>query len=253
MTSLDTVLAGTSPWHIERGEALATLRLLPESSVDAVITDPPYSSGGLFAGDRAKAPSQKYVQAGTKIQHPDFVGDTRDQRSFAFWCALWLSECHRAAKEGAPVCVFSDWRQLPTTVDVLQAGGWVFRGIVPWDKTEGARPQRGRYRNQCEYVAWGSKGPMPTDRGVPVLPGVVRVALKKSEKLHLAGKPIDVMCALVRICPPGGIVLDPFAGSASTGVACAREGLRFIGIELTQVYADVARKRLRGEAFAAAA
>lgn len=51
---------------------------------------------------------------------------------------------------------------------------------------------------------------------------------------------------LVRlICPPGGIVLDPFAGSGSTGVGCAAEGLRFFGIEQEEAYAEIARARLR--------
>jgi site-specific DNA-methyltransferase (adenine-specific) len=85
---------------------------------------------------------------------------------------------------------------------------------------------------------------MPADRGVPVLPGVIREPVRKDEKLHLTGKPVEAMRKTVRICAPGGLVLDPFSGSASTGVACEREGLRFLGVEISEVYAAIGRKRL---------
>lgn len=248
MSSVESVLSHRDLWHIEHGDSLRIMReKVANDTVDAVVTDPPYCSGGTTAAVRAKPPSEKYVQAGTQIVHPDFVGDTRDQRSFVFWETLWLSECLRVAKDGAPLCVFADWRQLPATTDAVQAAGWIWRGVLPWDKTEGVRPQRGRFRCQAEYVVWASKGNMPAEREVGVLPGVIRASVKKSEKIHITGKPLDLMRGVVRICRPGGIVLDPFAGSASTGIACLREGRRFLGIEMTQVYTDVARKRMRAE------
>jgi site-specific DNA-methyltransferase (adenine-specific) len=58
-------------------------------------------------------------------------------------------------------------------------------------------------------------------------------------------KPIALMRWLVRlVTPPGGIVLDPFAGSGTTGIACALEGLNFIGIEREAEYAEIARARM---------
>jgi len=64
--------------------------------------------------------------------------------------------------------------QLPLTTDALQCAGYTWRGVVEWDKTEGLRPQLGRFRNQAEYVVWSSKGTMPVKRRAPDLPGVVR-------------------------------------------------------------------------------
>lgn len=69
---------------------------------------------------------------------------------------------------GAPVLLFTNRRQLPLTTDVLQIAGFKWRGITVWDKTEGVRPQMGRFRNQAEYIVWGSKGNMPLDRRAPV-------------------------------------------------------------------------------------
>jgi site-specific DNA-methyltransferase (adenine-specific) len=65
---------------------------------------------------------------------------------------------------------------------------------------------------------------------------------------HPTVKPIDLMAYLCRlITPPSGVVLDPFMGSGSTGVAALREGFKFIGIELNPEYAEIARKRIENE------
>ena len=142
------------------------------------------------------------------------------------------------------MCLFTDWRQLPLTTDALQAAGFTWRGIAVWDKTEGVRPQLGRFRNQAEYVVWGSKGAMPLSRKAPVLPGVIKAKVRRDDKLHLTGKPTDLMRQVVRICEEGGRILDPFAGSGTTLVAAQLEGYSWLGCELTQHYANVARGRL---------
>ena len=62
---------------------------------------------------------------------------------------------------------------------------------------------------------------------------------------HPTVKPSDLMAYVCRlVTPPGGLVLDPFAGSGSTGVGALREGFRFVGIELSEDYAAIARARL---------
>lgn len=228
-----------------KGDALSVLPTLEAGSFDALITDPPYSSGGLTAGARQKPPSKKYPQGGVPVLHADFAGDERDQRSHLRWMTMWLAECARLLKDGAPVCLFTDWRQLPLTTDALQCAGFTWRGITVWDKTEGVRPQLGRFRNQAEYVVWGSKGNMPLQRRAPVLPGVIREPVRKADKLHMTGKPTPLMRQLVRICEEGGRILDPFAGSGTTLVAAQQEGYRWVGVEMTDHYAQVARDRLK--------
>lgn len=157
---------------------------------------------------------------------------------------MWLSECARLLKEGAPVCVFTDWRQLPVTTDALQCAGFTWRGVTVWDKTEGVRPQRGRFRNQAEYIVWGSKGAMPLDRNAPVLPGVIKAKVRRDDNLHMTGKPTDLMRQVVRICEAGGRILDPFAGSGTTLVTAHLEGFSWVGCELTQQYFSICQERL---------
>ncbi|MFD1444301.1 DNA methyltransferase, partial [Thermoactinomyces vulgaris] len=63
---------------------------------------------------------------------------------------------------------------------------------------------------------------------------------------HPTVKPTDLMAWLIRlITPPGGIVLDPFAGSGSTLVAAKREGFNYVGIEKEAEYVKIANERLK--------
>jgi site-specific DNA-methyltransferase (adenine-specific) len=138
--------------------------------------------------------------------------------------------------------MFTDWRQLPVTTDALQAGGWVWRGIVPWNKTEGVRPQQGRFRAQCEYIVWGSAGEMKQE-GAP-LPGFFTYVVRQSDKFHQTGKPTSLMLDILKIVRPGGVVLDPFMGSGTTGVAAVQSGRGFIGIELAATHFGTAKERI---------
>jgi site-specific DNA-methyltransferase (adenine-specific) len=85
-------------WSIHHGEAWEWLRSLPSSSADALVTDPPYSSGGAFRGDRAMATTTKYVNSDTAAYRPEFAGDNRDQRSFLAWASMWLNASRNATR-----------------------------------------------------------------------------------------------------------------------------------------------------------
>lgn len=236
---------------LHHGDALAVLAELPDASVDAVITDPPYSSGGMTRGDRMGSTRTKYVESGAKHDLADFGGDNRDQRSYQYWCALWLSECLRVTKPGGILCQFTDWRQLPATTDAIQAGGWVWRGVVPWIKPN-ARPQQGRFTSNAEYVVWGTKG--AREIAGPVLDGYFLFNPPR-EREHITQKPMDVMRHLVKIVPEGGRVLDPFMGSGTTGAAAVLERRLFVGVEHSDHYIEVAERRIRtaaGQAIAGA-
>lgn len=228
------------PVTIFHGDALEILLELAADGrrFGAVLTDPPYSSGGNVR-DKAMPTSRKYLQSGQVTRYPEFQGDTRDQRSFLAWSTLWMGRARDLVAPGGLLAVFSDWRQLPVTTDALQCAGWVWRGIVPWDKTEASRPQRGRYRNQTEFVAWASNGPRPLEG--PVAPGVFRMPVPHT-KLHIAGKPVELMRGLLSVAE--GPVLDPFAGSATVGVACLQAGMEYVGIEVDDTYYKIACGRL---------
>jgi len=226
-----------------QGDSLSILKQLESQSIDAVITDPPYCSGGAHAGDRAKSTKEKYLTSGIDTPFPDFGGDSKDQRSFQFWCIMWLSECFRLCKEGGVLAQFTDWRQLPITTDIIQGADWTWRGVAVWNK-KNSRPRKGGFRNQCEYVVWGSKNGLANDG--PCLKGCFDNAIVMGKKrLHQTQKPVEVMEAICEVAwREDSVILDPFAGSGSTLAAAKRLGKKAIGIERSPHYAQIAAKRL---------
>jgi site-specific DNA-methyltransferase (adenine-specific) len=225
---------------IYHGDVLSVLADL-DVAVDVVIADPPYSSGGRTAGERTRATSTKYQQTGVRKKLPDFTGDTRDQHAHGYWCALWLGAALRLAREGGVAFVWSDWRQLAATSDALQAGGWTWRGVTVWNKTQ-SRPVRGRFRLDTEFTAWGSKGDMPVH--ADVYPSSIVAAMPPRQRSHMAQKPIEAYTHLLAIAAPESLILDPFTGSGSALEAARDAGHRAIGIEIDERYCEIAAKRL---------
>lgn len=230
--------------QLAHGDALDLLAELKPESIDGFVTDPPYSSGGMYRGDRTQAVAAKYVRVDRSLA--EFAGDMRDQRGYRYWSVLWMRLALAAARPGGVLLVFTDWRQLPTTTDALQAAGWVWRGIVPWNKTESARPAKGRFKAQCEYVVWGSRGSLGSEVGGyrPALPGLF-THRTPGNKRHVAEKPLGLLRDLLEILPAGGLVCDPFAGYGTTAVAAIQTGRRFIGAELDRGWFERAVTRIR--------
>ena len=235
------------------GDSLQMLRQIPPGTVDALITDPPYSSGGQFRGDRAQDTRNKYLSTGAiaaDYAKHSFTGDNLDQRSWTSWTAEWLSLARATVKTGGVAAIFTDWRQIGALCDAIQWGGWIWRGVIVWDK-KSSRPQPGRPRQQCEFIVWASNGPLDIKRNAPYMPGIFTASPPTGEKrVHQTEKPLTLMRELVKICESDGVILDPFMGSGSTLVAAALEGYKYIGIEKDEHYYNVAQRRIYEAAFA---
>ena len=210
------------------------------SGIGAVVTDPPYSSGGAFRGDRAQLTSSKYVNTDTAAYRPEFAGDSRDQHSFLAWSSLWLNAARKASEPGAVLCSFIDWRQLPVLTDAVQAGGWTWRNLATWWKP-GVRMQKGRFSSSAEYVIYATNGPTIEGAGSPQNVFSCKV---DRDRDHIAQKPVDVMRWVLSVVPPGVTVLDPFMGSGATIQAARDLGHKAIGIEVDERYCEIAARRL---------
>jgi len=225
---------------IYHGDLLEVLHDL--DGIGAIATDPPYSSGGAFRSDRTQQTTDKYVSTSTMAYRHEFAGDNRDQRSFAVWCTMWMAACLRASVPGAPLISFTDWRQLPTLTDAVQAAGWVWRGLSTWWKPA-IRMQHGRFSMSAEYLVTASNGPVIAGRrspqnvfSYPPVPG--------ADKEHIAEKPAPVLLWALGVIPEGATVLDPFLGSGATMVAAKADGLRCIGIDVDERCCEVTARRL---------
>lgn len=232
---------------IYHGNAIDVLPELPP--VDLVLTDPPYSSGGAFRSDRSAPTTAKYVRA-LNFQNK-FSGDNRDQRSFERWCYYWSSDCLGVTRDGGALLSFIDWRNLPTMIDAVQVGGWVYRGIVPWDKTEATRPVKGWFRSQVEYIVTATKGAIDRDHNTDGVcqPGYIRCPAAPDEKIHETQKPLQLITMILQTRADWQIVLDPFMGSGTTLRSAKDIGRKAIGIEIEEKLCERAALRCSQDVF----
>jgi site-specific DNA-methyltransferase (adenine-specific) len=228
---------------IYHGDALHVLAALPDASIDFITADPPYSSGGAFRGDRVQTAGAKYHTA--KGGLVGFTGDTRDQHAYQYWMALWLTEARRVLQPSEIITVFTDWRQLAPTSDALQAGGFIYRGVVVWDKTSTAKHYPGRYAAQAEFVVWGTNGARGGNAYEWALRGVFsHQAPRNAERVHMTQKPEPLLRDLCQAAPAAGVVLDPFMGSGTSLVAARAIGRRAIGVDLDERNCEAAAERV---------
>lgn len=239
---------------IYNGEALEVLRDLPNGCADVMFTDPPYSSGGAFRGDRAVDPASKYrgfshspdETRAPAAEYGTFGGDNRDQRIWAEWVTLWSFHAMRCIRPNGHAFCFTDWRQLPATTDALQLGGWTWQGLCVWDKGVG-RPMVGRFRNHLEYVVWATHGAL-TDRSEHYPSTLISVpTVSPGRRRHVTQKPEQLITALLQVVPQSGTVLDPFMGAGSMLVSAKALGMSAIGIEIEERYCEIAATRLAQE------
>lgn len=200
-----------------RGEELVVLAM-----------DPPYCSGGYQEAHRA---------AGTYGQ---VAADNLSSRGFQ---AL-LREVITAS--GASVSyVFTDWRQWPNLLDVLEGGGLAVRGMIVWDK--GWSAWGGLWRPSFELVAFASRITNARSKGVPSKAAMIR-ANRTGNKWHYTEKPVSVFRELfegdaIAEGREDAFVLDSFAGSCSSLLALRLLGRRGAGIEREPQIVDVALRR----------
>jgi site-specific DNA-methyltransferase (adenine-specific) len=226
------------------GDCLEVLPTLAAGSVDAVVGDPPYSSGGrqqaTVRGNFEKADKTQW----THRKDDWFLGDNMGTDTYLRWMRQVGIECLRLASDNSPSFIFTDWRQYTNLVTAWESVRWTLRNVLVWDKAKGGA-MGSWWRNNHEWVAIFTKGKarmLPNCSFFNTWKGV-----KPQGGLHHTEKPLGLLVYIVQSVMTeecGGVVLDPFMGSGTTGVACVQVGRKFIGIEIDQDYFDIAVKRI---------
>lgn len=223
------------------GDCLAHMAKLPDASIDAVVMDPPYCSGGFSEAGKSGASTQG-VRSELEDETPWFRGDNMTTAGLVWLLrAVAFESCRLLRPSGSLLC-FMDWRMLPNLVPALESSGLRYQNLVVWDK--GSPALGSGFRATHEMIAHFTNGePMYHSKSNG---NVLRhKRLPSSDREHFAQKPIELLCDLLRtVSPPGGTVLDPFAGSGSTLVAAASLGMNAIGFERDRGYFEVAQRRI---------
>jgi DNA modification methylase len=195
------------------GDCLEILPTLPK--VDAVVTDPPYG-----IGYQSGYATDALWHAGRSIDG-DGCTTARDRMI--------------EAAAGVPMLVFGTWRaerpNLTRQVLIWDKGGALGMGAldIPW------KPDH----EEIHVLGKGFVGSRDSGSVLRVSPVQ---SMAKNGRVHPTEKPVRLLEKLCVKVP--GLVLDPFMGSGTTGVACANLGRKFIGIEIERKYFDIACERI---------
>jgi len=201
------------------GDCLEIMKSIPDKSIDAVITDPPYGIGFQYLS----------------------YEDTRDNLNKLI--DGFMPDAIRISRRAVFILCG------PTQINLYPQADWC--GIVTWNTT-GSFGKYG-YNQWTPVLCYGNdlegfgnvNGVTKTDTIKISGGGGVGFTRSDLEKEHTCPKPMTIMNAVVtRFAGQSDTILDPFMGSGTTGVACVQTGRNFIGIEIEPKYYAIAEKRI---------
>lgn len=246
---------------LHHGDCREILPRIDRSSVDLVFADPPYhlSNGGFSVASGRQV----------SVHKGDWDISSGIESDFDFHME-WLAQTREVLHRDGTIFVSGTFHSIYKTGFALEKLGFRILNNITWFKPNGAPNLSGRmFAAANETVIWASKsrnskhvfnyeamkfGDFPKDslknpqkqmRDVWSIP-----TPGPSEKIHgkhPTQKPLELLRRIVLAASnPGQMVLDPFLGSGTTGVAALEAGRDFIGIELNEEYLDLATRRIRG-------
>lgn len=195
--------------------------------VDVIITDPPYK---VITGGRTNAEAPKGILASnTQLMKeiPPF-----DQ---------WLSRCYNILKPDSHIYIMTNFHELYSMMSEVKNAGFEMHNLLVWEKNT-STPNRW-YMKNCEYTIFARKGNIKTINNPSSK--TVHHFTNPTGKIHPAEKPVELMeYYITNSTKENDIVLDPFMGTGTTGVACKNTYREFIGIEIDKEYYDIAMNRV---------
>lgn len=233
-----------------QGDCRAVLAELPAESVDLIFADPPYflSNGGITC------------QSGRMVSVDKGQWDvSRGPDENHAFNTSWLSACKRVLKPNGTIFVSGTMHVIYSVGFAMQQLGFKLLNDIAWYKVIPPPNLCCRYfTHATETILWAARdarskhyfdyAAMKTENGGKQMQSlwslIPPLKAEKRHGKHPTQKPLTLLERVVRAaCPEGGQVLDPFNGSGTTGVAAARLGRCFIGIELETQYLEQTKNR----------
>jgi site-specific DNA-methyltransferase (adenine-specific) len=242
------------------GDCLEILQKFPENSIDMIFADPPYMlSNNGFTCQNGKMVT---VNKGKWDKSNGFENDTIFHNE-------WISACRRVLKPEGTIWISGTYHSIYQCGYLLQKSGFHFLNDIAWFKPNASPNLSCRFFTAShETLVWARKdqkakhtfnymemknGRFPEDKlkkENTQMRSVWSISTpkngEKEQGKHPTQKPLDLLKRIVLASTnKNDVVLDPFCGSGTTGIACRCVGGRsFIGIEIDKEYCDLSKKRL---------
>lgn len=223
---------------IHHGDCLTWLSTLDSESVDLVVTDPAYES------------LEKHRLATSKS-----TGVTKHRGTtprLVEWFPIFhngsfpalFREVYRVLRRNSHFYMFCDSETMFVVKPMAEAAGFKFWRPVVWDKKQIGMGYH--YRSRCEFILFFEKGKRKlADLGVPDVLEAKRLRSTKTRKVFPTEKPVELSTILIsQSSSHGQLVIDPFMGSGSVGVAAMSLGRGFAGCDIDPRAIQEASKRL---------
>lgn len=208
------------------GDCLVEMKKIPDKSIDLVLTDPPY--GMNYQSSRRTATSKF-----RKIENDNVLG----------WVCSFMTECFRVLKDDRHTYIFCNDYAISLLRDYMKEVGFNTKRTLVWVKNNHTSGDLlGDYANKTEFIVYAQKGRrlLNGKRDTNVL-----MFNRVGSLIHPTQKPVDMNEYLIgKSSLEDEVVLDPFMGSGTTGVACKNLNRRFIGIEKDETYFNLAKERI---------
>lgn len=215
-------------YEIYNEDCLEGMKSLPDGSVDVVIADPPYFTGMTHGyGDKPR------------------LLDLNICRPFYLQV---FTEINRVLTDKGCLYWFCDWRSLGFYLAAMEIARVPVKNCLVWDKKGGVGNFYRYMHEMILFATFDSKWIPKCDGKANVIRNINGFSVNHKMdggKVHRAQKPVKLISKLIiDSTDEGDTVLDPFAGSATTAVACIELGRKFIGYELDETYYEIAKRRI---------
>lgn len=222
--------------ELYNANCLDVFKTINDGSIDLIVTDPPYRTitGGKNNGKNSNRPVGCLNNNNGLFEHQTdiLIHD-------------WMPELYRILKDGSQCYIFTNALCLKDMLIESENAGFKMHNLLVWEKNNCTPSQW--YMKNCEYVLFLRKGKAKYINNISSKT-VHKFNNIKGGKLHPTEKPIDLLEFYIsNSSQENDIVLDPFMGSGSTGVACKNLSRQFIGIEIDEKYFKIANKRILEE------
>ena len=220
------------------GNCLDTLKNIPNESIDLIVTDPPYPTTSRGNAGNSGGMLQKDINKKGKVFTYNNIN-----------CKEYAPEFYRLLKDGSHCYVMTNHINLIDMLNTFTDVGFHFIKSLIWNK--GNKIMGQYYMSQYEYILFFRKG-----KGKKInncgTSDILSISNKKKKdkdgkNIHDTEKPIELIEVLVNnSSQENELVLDPFMGVGSTGIACIKNKRNFIGIEIDENYFTIAKERMGG-------